>query len=57
MLGHEVGGLRLPLIEANEEELQAVRAMLVRHGLTNAAGEPTTAAANLPRPTVQATHT
>lgn len=33
MLGHRVGGLRLPLIEANDEELEAVRAMLVRHGL------------------------
>ncbi len=33
MLGHKVGGLRLPLIEANDEELEAVRGMLVRHGL------------------------
>jgi 4-hydroxy-tetrahydrodipicolinate synthase len=33
MLGHEVGGLRLPLIEASAEELSAVRAMLERHGL------------------------
>jgi 4-hydroxy-tetrahydrodipicolinate synthase len=33
MLGHRVGGLRLPLIEADEHELAAVRAMLVRHGL------------------------
>jgi 4-hydroxy-tetrahydrodipicolinate synthase len=33
MLGHKVGGLRLPLIEADEHELSAVRAMLVRHGL------------------------
>lgn len=33
MLGHDVGGLRLPLIEANDEELDAVRAMLVGHGL------------------------
>jgi len=33
MLGHNVGGLRLPLIEANDEELAAVRAMLVGHGL------------------------
>jgi 4-hydroxy-tetrahydrodipicolinate synthase len=33
LLGHRSGGLRLPLIEANEEELEAVRAMLVRHGL------------------------
>ncbi len=33
MLGHKVGGLRLPLIEADEHELAAVRGMLVRHGL------------------------
>lgn len=33
MLGHHVGGLRLPLIEASAEELAAVREMLVRHGL------------------------
>jgi 4-hydroxy-tetrahydrodipicolinate synthase len=33
MLGHIVGGLRLPLIEASEQELEAVQAMLIRHGL------------------------
>ena len=33
MLGHDVGGLRLPLVEATEEEEAAVRAMLERHGL------------------------
>ena len=33
LLGHEVGGLRLPLVEATEQELDAVRAMLERHGL------------------------
>jgi 4-hydroxy-tetrahydrodipicolinate synthase len=33
MLGFEVGGLRLPLIEASEEEAAAVRAMLERHGI------------------------
>jgi 4-hydroxy-tetrahydrodipicolinate synthase len=33
MLGHRVGGLRLPLVEASDEELGAVRAMLERHGL------------------------
>ena len=33
MLGHRVGGLRLPLIEASEQELAAVRTMLERHGL------------------------
>lgn len=33
LLGHKVGGLRLPLVEATEDELAAVRAMLERHGL------------------------
>jgi len=33
MLGHRVGGLRLPLIEADERERESVRAMLVRHEL------------------------
>jgi 4-hydroxy-tetrahydrodipicolinate synthase len=33
MLGHEAGGLRLPLVEATPEETDAVRAMLERHGL------------------------
>ena len=29
LLGHHAGGLRLPLVEASAEELEAVRAMLV----------------------------
>ena len=33
LLGHEVGGLRLPLVEATAQELEMVRAMLTRHGL------------------------
>jgi 4-hydroxy-tetrahydrodipicolinate synthase len=33
LLGHPVGGLRLPLVEVDERELEAVRAMLVRHEL------------------------
>jgi 4-hydroxy-tetrahydrodipicolinate synthase len=33
LLGHDVGGVRLPIVEATEEELAAVRAMLERHGL------------------------
>ncbi len=33
LLGHGVGGLRLPLIEADDQELEAVRKMLARHGL------------------------
>jgi 4-hydroxy-tetrahydrodipicolinate synthase len=38
MLGHEVGGLRLPLVTATPEESAAVRSMLERHGLL--AGAP-----------------
>jgi 4-hydroxy-tetrahydrodipicolinate synthase len=33
MLGHRVGGLRLPMVEADADELAAVQAMLGRHGL------------------------
>jgi 4-hydroxy-tetrahydrodipicolinate synthase len=33
LLGHRVGGLRLPLVEADDAEREAVRAMLVRHEL------------------------
>ena len=33
LLGHRVGGLRLPLVEADASEREAVRAMLVRHEL------------------------
>jgi 4-hydroxy-tetrahydrodipicolinate synthase len=33
LLGHEVGGLRLPLVEATEEERDAVRGCLERLGL------------------------
>ena len=33
MLGHRVGGLRLPMVEADEAERAEVRAMLERHGL------------------------
>jgi 4-hydroxy-tetrahydrodipicolinate synthase len=33
LLGHDVGGLRLPLVEATPEESATVRAMLERHGL------------------------
>jgi 4-hydroxy-tetrahydrodipicolinate synthase len=33
LLGHNAGGLRLPLVEATDEELAAVRAMLERHDL------------------------
>jgi 4-hydroxy-tetrahydrodipicolinate synthase len=33
LLGHEAGGLRLPLVPATDQELETVRAMLVRHRL------------------------
>ena len=33
LLGHEVGGLRLPLVEATDEEREAVRGCLERLGL------------------------
>jgi 4-hydroxy-tetrahydrodipicolinate synthase len=36
MLGHEVGGFRLPLVEASEEEAEEVRVVLDRHGLLSA---------------------
>ena len=37
MLGHRVGGLRLPLVEADEAEQSAIRGALERHGLLNPA--------------------
>jgi 4-hydroxy-tetrahydrodipicolinate synthase len=33
LLGHDAGTLRLPMVEADESEIGAVRAMLERHGL------------------------
>jgi len=33
LLGHRAGGLRLPLVEADEQELAVIRAALERHGL------------------------
>ena len=33
MLGHDVGGLRLPLVEVDDAEREQVRAALARHGL------------------------
>jgi 4-hydroxy-tetrahydrodipicolinate synthase len=33
LLGHEVGGLRLPLVDATPAETEAVRVVLERHGL------------------------
>jgi len=43
LLGHNVGGLRLPLVEATPEETEAVRAMLERHGLVPVLPAPTPA--------------
>ncbi|HZL49098.1 MAG TPA: 4-hydroxy-tetrahydrodipicolinate synthase [Solirubrobacteraceae bacterium] len=37
LLGHDVGGLRLPLVDATTEETEAVRATLERHGLLTGA--------------------
>jgi 4-hydroxy-tetrahydrodipicolinate synthase len=38
LLGHEVGGLRLPLVSATEDELARIAAMLERHGLLDPDG-------------------
>jgi 4-hydroxy-tetrahydrodipicolinate synthase len=40
LLGHNVGGLRLPLVAATEEETKAVREMLERHGLSPIGDRP-----------------
>src|SRR4051795_8929368 len=40
MAGHKVGGLRLPLVEADEDERAQIRAVLERHGLLTSAGTP-----------------
>jgi 4-hydroxy-tetrahydrodipicolinate synthase len=37
LLGHEVGGVRLPLVEATETEIEEIRSGLERAGLTAAA--------------------
>jgi len=37
MLGHEVGGFRLPLVEASDDEAEEIRVVLDRHGLTSSA--------------------
>ncbi|HEX3518401.1 MAG TPA: 4-hydroxy-tetrahydrodipicolinate synthase [Solirubrobacteraceae bacterium] len=37
LLGVDVGGVRLPIVEATEQETAAVRAMLERHGLLTSA--------------------
>jgi 4-hydroxy-tetrahydrodipicolinate synthase len=39
LLGHRVGGLRLPLVQASDEQRAPIRAMLERHGLLAVARE------------------
>jgi 4-hydroxy-tetrahydrodipicolinate synthase len=36
MLGHDVGGFRLPMVEASEVEAEEIRVVLDRHGLLSA---------------------
>lgn len=48
LLGHNAGGLRLPLVEATESELAEVRAMLARHGLLSDDGSERTASSGAP---------
>jgi 4-hydroxy-tetrahydrodipicolinate synthase len=36
MLGHDVGGFRLPMVEASDEESEEIRVILDRHGLLSA---------------------
>jgi 4-hydroxy-tetrahydrodipicolinate synthase len=55
LLGHGAGGLRLPLVEATEQELAEVRAMLVRHDLL--AGDEGERTASAGAPSAQANRT
>jgi 4-hydroxy-tetrahydrodipicolinate synthase len=57
MLGHKVGGLRLPLIEADEHELSAVRRMLVRHGLLDEGAPVPQSSTREAASSARATHT
>jgi 4-hydroxy-tetrahydrodipicolinate synthase len=54
LLGHDVGGLRLPLVGATEQELAAVRAMLARHGMMPHEGEEPSFTVRPGAPSVQA---
>jgi 4-hydroxy-tetrahydrodipicolinate synthase len=54
LLGQNAGGLRLPLVEATAEELETVRAMLVRHGLLTDGDAPSPRLAGAASPAVQA---
>ena len=40
LLGHDVGGFRLPLVEADDEQLGIVRGTLERHGLLTRSHRP-----------------
>jgi 4-hydroxy-tetrahydrodipicolinate synthase len=51
LLGVRAGGVRLPIVDATEEETEAVRAMLERHGLLDSNGVPrAVSAAGTPAP-------
>jgi 4-hydroxy-tetrahydrodipicolinate synthase len=50
LLGHDVGGVRLPIVEASAQELAAVRAMLERHGLLSGDTAPAPATASIQAP-------
>jgi 4-hydroxy-tetrahydrodipicolinate synthase len=54
LLGHDVGGLRLPLVEATDEELAQVRAMLIRHGLLDSEADSPRPSAGASAPSVRA---
>ncbi len=56
LLGHRAGGLRLPLVEATEQELEAVRAMLVRHGLLASDGSAPSPVGESAAPSATAQH-
>jgi 4-hydroxy-tetrahydrodipicolinate synthase len=48
LLGHETGGVRLPIVGATDEELAVVHAMLTRHGLLGAEKTSVSAASAQP---------